>query len=174
VNQEIEKLALRIGGPADIGGHPGDGQRIQDDRREAGIFQFLNQLKAFRHTGLGVDDARIMSVIVQMDIVIVVVFQPAAVKIKTAHGANQDEKSHNVKHEIHKRQGSFPTQFPEVRGATIRRVIYSFGRMILLFSSEYKGVDHTSYKGKTRICHRNRRRGVSTVVRGGDRGSRWR
>jgi hypothetical protein len=89
------------------------------------------------------------------------IFQPAAVEIKTAHSANQDEKSHSMKHEIHKRQGSFLTQFPEVRGAIIRRVMYSFGRMILLFSSEYKGVDRTFYWGETRICHRNRQGGVS-------------
>jgi hypothetical protein len=66
-----------------------------------------------------------------------------------------------MKQEIHKRQGSFRTQFSQVRGAIIRHAIYSFGRMILLFLSEYKGVDGTFYWGENPNLSPNRQRGVS-------------
>ena len=52
-------------------------------RRQTSVFQFIDHIEPFGHIGLSVDNARIMSVVMQMDIVIVVIFQPAAVQIQT-------------------------------------------------------------------------------------------
>ncbi len=182
MTRKTEMSALRIGGPANISRHTGDGQSVQNHRRQPGIFQFIYHIEPFCHIGLSIDDARVMSVVVEMDVVIVVIFKPAAVQVQTANGTNQDEKRHNVKHEVHKRQGSFPyintrtalRVFRSFRGATMRRVKYSFGRMILLFSSEYKGVDDTFYRSPARICHRNRPYGVSYTGTLRAREERWR
>ena len=152
---ESETLALRIGIPADIDGHGRNKQPIQDDGSNAGILQFVDHIEPFRHGGLRVDDARIVSVVMQMDVMIVVILEPAPVQIQTGNSGNEDDEGHNVVHEIHKQQGSFLLQMsPKVRGAIVRRDgIYSFAGIILLFFCEYKSFDRTFYKGKARNSH---------------------
>lgn len=158
---ETETLAWGIRGPAHVKCHHGNRHAIQNHRYQAGVLQLIHHFEPFRHASLSVNNARIMSIIVEMNVMIVVVFQPPAVKVKTADGGKQNDQGHNVKREIHKRQGSFLCQFPEVRGAIVRRVISSFGRMILLFSSDYNSVPRHLSRRSSRNCHRNLLKRVS-------------
>ncbi len=156
-------LALRVSSPADVDGHGGNSQRVQNDGGQPGVFQFIDRIETFGHAGLRVDNARVVGVVMQMDIVIIVVFEPPAVDIESYEGGNEDHEDSNVVHEIHKLQGSFLWRlwlFPKVRGVTVRGVIYSFGRMILLFSREYKGVDHSFYREKAQVFGRNQPGGM--------------
>ncbi len=151
---EIETLTLGSRGPAHVYRHSGNSDAVQNHRYQAGVLQFIHHFQPFRHAVLRVNNARIMSIIVQMDVMIVVVFQPPAIKVKATNRGKQDNQGHNVKREVHKRQSSFLWQFPEVRGAIVRRVIFSFGRMILLFASDYNSVPRHLYRYPTRNCHR--------------------
>ena len=105
---------------------------------------------------------------------IFVVFQPATIDVKASYGNDEDGQGRNVIHDVHKRQGSFLLDFPKVHGAIVRRVIYSFGRMILLFSSEYKDGNHTFNKERVQICHRKRECRVSYTGSGRTPGRRRR
>jgi hypothetical protein len=135
----MEKLTLSVAVPTGINRHGGDSKSVDDDSDQAGILEFVDGIEAFSDGGLGVDDAGIVSIVVQVNIVIVVIFNPAAVEVEGDDGGNEDDQGHKVVREIHKR-------LPLLSGfrgrhAIIRGVKSSFAGMILLFGREYKGVD---------------------------------
>jgi hypothetical protein len=118
----MEKLALSVAVPTDIYGHGGDSNRVHNDGDKAGVFEFVDRIEAFGHGGLRADNARVVSVVVEMDVMVVVVFYPAAVEIKRDDGRNEDGKGHNVVDEIHKRLpflGGLQPRRAVVRGVNI-------------------------------------------------------
>ena len=141
--EEMEKLTLRVAGPAGINGHSGYGERVQNHGYQAGVLEFIHCIKPLGHIGLRVDNARIMSVVVKMNVVIVMVLKPPPVQIQADDGSNEDDQGHNVKREVHKKL-PFLSGF-RGRRAIVRGVIYSFAGMILLFSGEYKGADRSLF-----------------------------
>jgi hypothetical protein len=147
VLEEMENLKLSATVPTDVHRHSGDGHRVHDNRNQTGILEFVDRVEAFGHAGLGTDNARVVSVVVQVNVMVVVIFQPAAVQIEPNNGCNEDDQGHNVVREIHKRLPFFRDL--EARRAIVRGVRYSFAGMILLFANEFKTVDDTFYHGKT-------------------------
>jgi len=141
--EEMEKLNLSVTVPSDINGHRGNGYCVHDDGNETRVLQLIDGVQALGHTGLRINDARVMSVVMQVNVMVVMVFQPAAVKIEPNDSCNEDDQGHNVVREIHKRL-PFLSDL-QVRRAIVRGVTDSFAGMILLFGSEYKGVDGTLY-----------------------------
>jgi len=153
----MEKLELSVTVPTDIDGHGGNGDRVRNDRDQTGILELIDGVKAFGHIGLRVDDAGVVSIVMQMDVMVAVVFQPAAVKIESDNGCNEDDQGHNVVREIHKRL-PFLSDL-QVRRAIVRGVTDSFAGMILLFRDEYKGVDNTLSRWRRQRVRRRARLG---------------
>jgi hypothetical protein len=142
----MEKLKLSAAVPTDVYRHGGDGNRVHNNRDKTGVLKLVDGIEAFGHSSLRIDDTRVVSIVVQMNVMVVVVFQPTAVKIEPDNGCNEDDQGHNVVREIHKRLPFLSGS--RGRRAIVRGVTYSFAGIILLFGGEYKGVDRTFYQRK--------------------------
>ena len=93
----------------------------KNERDQTGIFQFVDHFEPFRHGCLSAHDASVMSIVVQMDVVIVVIIQPFSIKVEGRDRHNEDDKGHDVIHEIHKLQRSFLQSVPKERHAITTR-----------------------------------------------------
>lgn len=92
-----ERLDLSLSAwsiPGVINGHTGDGQSIQNHGNKQTIFEFIERLNPLRHTSLSVHDGCVVGVIVEMNVMIAVIFEPPVIQ-EQPDDDNRKDRAHN-------------------------------------------------------------------------------